>query len=337
MRIKKKSGWTFQTSESGGLGAGVVSLTSGTFYLNRPGQKAVTAFNYTSVGAGESLGIKLPGDHERVSFGGSVSKADWYSTGTLWILDNFEGNELEAEDMSGLCTFADVSFPIGSTTALFLGIQGWKSIAKEVGYSAWVRSNPVLWANSWWASKFIDLVNDSESNWLPFLTRANALLLFGGRAIGTSIGVSSGWGWVGGLKTTLQLQYDFDEDVTGRTTSTPKLVQVGDVKFDFDKSEITAAGAEELRQAGYKIRSAKGYIEVWVIVRGSTDSIGGEGYNQLLSERRAKAVKDWLISNSYVNASEVKPTGEGISDVYDNKTAVGRAKNRNVEIFVFPK
>jgi len=70
-----------------------------------------------------------------------------------------------------------------------------------------------------------------------------------------------------------------------------------------------------------------------VVVVGHTDSTGTDAYNQDLSERRAKSVADYLTTKlvgldiASVGRGETKP-------VASNDTALGRAKNRRVEVVV---
>jgi OmpA-OmpF porin, OOP family len=67
-------------------------------------------------------------------------------------------------------------------------------------------------------------------------------------------------------------------------------------------------------------------------VDGYTDNTGKEDKNQVLSEKRAGSVKDYLISNG-IDQSRITSAGHGINDpIDDNKTAAGRAKNRRVEM-----
>ena len=69
-------------------------------------------------------------------------------------------------------------------------------------------------------------------------------------------------------------------------------------------------------------------------VEGYTDSVGGDEYNQKLSENRANAVHDFLVQNG-VPAANVTATGYGKNKpVADNGTAAGRAQNRRVNLVV---
>jgi OOP family OmpA-OmpF porin len=69
-----------------------------------------------------------------------------------------------------------------------------------------------------------------------------------------------------------------------------------------------------------------------VIATGHTDSVGTDAYNQKLSERRAAAVKDYLVSKG-IPAAKVTTIGKGESQpVATNKTKEGRQKNRRVDI-----
>ncbi|HVK52920.1 MAG TPA: OmpA family protein, partial [Pseudoxanthomonas sp.] len=66
-----------------------------------------------------------------------------------------------------------------------------------------------------------------------------------------------------------------------------------------------------------------------------TDSVGTDAYNQKLSERRAKAVYDYLTSNGVDAGRLVGPTGYGESRPIDtNDTKEGRARNRRTELNV---
>jgi outer membrane protein OmpA-like peptidoglycan-associated protein len=76
------------------------------------------------------------------------------------------------------------------------------------------------------------------------------------------------------------------------------------------------------------------YPNLKVQVEGYTDSVGGDQYNQKLSENRANAVHDFLIQNG-VPATNVTAVGYGKADpVASNDSADGRRQNRRVNLVV---
>jgi outer membrane protein OmpA-like peptidoglycan-associated protein len=69
-------------------------------------------------------------------------------------------------------------------------------------------------------------------------------------------------------------------------------------------------------------------------VEGYTDSVGGDDYNQRLSEQRGEAVRDYLTREG-MPASSVTAKGFGKTEpVASNDTAAGRQQNRRVEIVI---
>jgi len=73
-----------------------------------------------------------------------------------------------------------------------------------------------------------------------------------------------------------------------------------------------------------------------IVSAGHTDSQGSDSSNQSLSERRAKAVADYLLQKG-VAAARIETIGFGeMQPVGDNGTSAGRALNRRVEISLFP-
>jgi OOP family OmpA-OmpF porin len=103
--------------------------------------------------------------------------------------------------------------------------------------------------------------------------------------------------------------------------------------FDFDKYVLKPQGIAELQKLGALIRS-QGMTVGDIDVVGHTDSVGSDEYNQRLSERRAMAVKNFLVSQG-VNGSIIDVIGMGERQpVASNDTAEGRAMNRRVDILV---
>ncbi len=101
------------------------------------------------------------------------------------------------------------------------------------------------------------------------------------------------------------------------------------INFDFDKSAIKPEFVPVLDEAARLLKERADVREV--IIEGHTCWIGTEKYNQGLSERRAKAVRDYLVSQG-VNPAELTTVGYGETrPVADNKTRDGRRMNRRVE------
>jgi len=106
------------------------------------------------------------------------------------------------------------------------------------------------------------------------------------------------------------------------------------VNFAFDSSKLTPESESILEKAVQALRDA---ASVSVRVEGHTDSVGTEQYNQKLSERRANAVVDYLVSQG-IEAGRLEPMGFGESEpVASNETKEGRYKNRRVEFEVIGK
>ena len=102
------------------------------------------------------------------------------------------------------------------------------------------------------------------------------------------------------------------------------------VRFDFDKSNIRPEFLANLDNAA---RRAKENPGVPIEVQGHTDNVGSFKYNQALSERRADAVKKYLIEGS--GRSDITSRGFSFSQPIDtNETEEGRANNRRVQLQV---
>jgi OOP family OmpA-OmpF porin len=102
------------------------------------------------------------------------------------------------------------------------------------------------------------------------------------------------------------------------------------INFDTNKADIRKADLPELQKA---IDFVKKYPDTKVSAVGFTDSRGSDKYNLKLSQRRAEAVKKYLVDNGHVKADMITAEGRGSADpAGDNKTKEGQFKNRRVEI-----
>ena len=101
--------------------------------------------------------------------------------------------------------------------------------------------------------------------------------------------------------------------------------------FDFDQSTLKPQGKAALDQLLGQLTGMD--LEVIVTV-GHTDAVGSDAYNQKLSQRRAEAVKAYLVTQG-METNRVYTEGKGETQpVADNTTAAGRAKNRRVTVEV---
>jgi outer membrane protein OmpA-like peptidoglycan-associated protein len=101
------------------------------------------------------------------------------------------------------------------------------------------------------------------------------------------------------------------------------------VYFDTDKWDLTEGSKRVLDQVA---ESLKANPDTRVEIQGHTDSTGGDKHNMDLSEKRAKAVRDYIISKG---VAETQVTSKGYGEtkpIADNKTKEGRAQNRRTEM-----
>lgn len=103
------------------------------------------------------------------------------------------------------------------------------------------------------------------------------------------------------------------------------------VNFRVNSAVLSPEGKAALDQVAAKAMTLKGYV---IEVTGFASSEGNAQQNKVLSERRAKAVKDYLIQTHNVPLRRfVESYGFGVlQPVADNRTAAGREQNRRVEV-----
>jgi outer membrane protein OmpA-like peptidoglycan-associated protein len=112
------------------------------------------------------------------------------------------------------------------------------------------------------------------------------------------------------------------------------IVLPGSVLFTSGEYQLTGEAQQKLALIADTISPQSKTHDI--VVEGHTDSKGTPSSNQVLSENRARAVMDYLISRG-VAAGSITSVGIGQSrPVADNATADGRANNRRVEIIIKP-
>ena len=109
------------------------------------------------------------------------------------------------------------------------------------------------------------------------------------------------------------------------------VLTLSDVLFETGKANLRPGA---LRNLYPLVTFLQKYSERRVVIEGHTDSVGSEAYNLDLSQRRADAVRDFLLQNG-VNAAQLTTHGYGkASPVAANNTAEGRQQNRRVELII---
>lgn len=99
--------------------------------------------------------------------------------------------------------------------------------------------------------------------------------------------------------------------------------------FTTGSSKLLAKSFKSLKEVVQILKDNPSYK---IDVDGYTDDVGNKDKNQVLSEKRARSVKAYLVGNG-IDESKIASTGHGMDDpIANNKTATGRAKNRRVEM-----
>lgn len=102
------------------------------------------------------------------------------------------------------------------------------------------------------------------------------------------------------------------------------------IYFDFDQAEIKPESAPQIKQLAALLAGNPG---MQLLIVGHTDGKGAFDYNLSLSQRRAQAVVNTLVSEHGIDSHRLTPAGAGmVAPVASNRTEQGRAKNRRVEI-----
>ena len=128
-----------------------------------------------------------------------------------------------------------------------------------------------------------------------------------------------------------QLLLQFNTILQTRDTARGLIVNMSDVLFDTAKFTLRPEAREKLAKVAGIV---SGHPGLRLAVEGHTDNVGGDDYNQQLSEQRGSAVRDYLTQQG-MKADSVSTRGFGKSQpVASNETASGRQQNRRVELVI---
>ena len=126
-----------------------------------------------------------------------------------------------------------------------------------------------------------------------------------------------------------ELQRQID-GLQARVTDRGLVLTLGDVLFASGAANLNSGDAHLSKLAAFLNK----YMDRNVLIVGYTDSIGGQDYNLGLSQRRADAVKFYLVQQG-IDSARLSASGQGMgSPVADNSSATGRQQNRRVEVTI---
>jgi outer membrane protein OmpA-like peptidoglycan-associated protein len=131
-------------------------------------------------------------------------------------------------------------------------------------------------------------------------------------------------------RATHDLQMQLDE-LQAKKTDRGLVVTLGDVLFSSGTANLNAGASTNLNKLAAFLNK---YPDRNSLIEGYTDSVGTDEFNQGLSERRADAVKTYLVRQG-IASTRLTASGKGeASPVGDNTSATGRQQNRRVEVII---
>ncbi len=121
------------------------------------------------------------------------------------------------------------------------------------------------------------------------------------------------------------------EELQAKKTDRGLVITLGDVLFDFNRADLKAGARTNLSRLVTFLREQE---DRDVLIEGHTDSVGSADYNRSLSQRRAEAVRLFLV-DSGISPSRSVARGFGEArPVASNDNDAGRQRNRRVEIVI---
>ena len=118
------------------------------------------------------------------------------------------------------------------------------------------------------------------------------------------------------------------EEIAEIASSKPKIDL--DIQFDYNSAEISSTSLGSVQELGKALSDARLKGSTFVVA-GHTDAIGGEAYNQDLSERRADTIKHYLVEKYGINGTDLVTVGYGKSKPKDPNAPLDPI-NRRVQV-----
>ena len=109
-------------------------------------------------------------------------------------------------------------------------------------------------------------------------------------------------------------------------------VNLPTITFEFNSASLTPQGRQQLDLLAEAIKEV-GLTQQTFTIEGYTDAAGSPDYNQNLSERRAVAAKEYLVSQAGIDPVQIKPVGFGKSRLLPDKPVLA-PEQRRIEFVV---
>jgi outer membrane protein OmpA-like peptidoglycan-associated protein len=172
--------------------------------------------------------------------------------------------------------------------------------------------------------------DSEETDHLSYLTSRKVDLA---RAIASQAASKKAFEELSAKKDEIRLKARDEEIARLKAKKVPQgiLVTLGDVLFDTARSTLKPGSLQKIYPL---VEYLKEHAETMVKIEGHTDNRGSASYNEELSQRRAEAVRDFLVSNGI---APERITAQGMGKDYPlatNSTAAGRQQNRRVEVTI---
>ena len=129
-------------------------------------------------------------------------------------------------------------------------------------------------------------------------------------------------------RSTRSLTISEREEIAAIVKDKPKIDL--EINFDYNSADISTKSLESVQALGRALSSSELKGSTFVVA-GHTDAAGGEGYNQDLSERRADAIKRYLVDKYGINGTDLVTVGYGKSKLKDPNQPMAEA-NRRVQV-----
>ncbi len=350
----RKSKWEFDNSVGSGVAVGVAGGENGQLIVKDSRQIKHT-FNYAHGTAGPNAGIK------GMDIGFSYSNEDpqFLSTGRIYMLDSFKGQELNPADFLGgyviFAASAALSTGLNGNLMIF-GVPHEKmqnevivsAVAAGLSQAGGPAADIVLNEGKVGVVAVVaalmggvagkTLKDNAKAVAALFESNAKGVLISGGTNAGLQIGAGVGAGigflWQGEEPKVEVRKRVLKEVVPRRTHIVCQSMRFPvEVLFGFDKAVLKDKGVLELVSAAQRIR-ALGVRRV--VVEGHTDSVGGASYNIGLSQRRADAAITFLKGMMPFDPPIFESSAIGERrPIATNDTEAGREQNRRIELHFY--